>query len=77
MQAKAKSPAAAGSRRAWGLLGSVSRLQRLQVIAHLRGGLVAQLAVLLQRLVDDFFQLGRKFGFNSRAGTGVRLRIAS
>ena len=33
-------------------------LQPFQIGAHLRGALIAQLAVLLQRPVDDSFQLG-------------------
>ncbi len=39
-----------------------SRFSRLQIGAHFRGVLVAQLAVFLQRLVDDVFQLGRHIG---------------
>src|ERR1017187_1369816 len=35
-------------------------LQPLQIAAHLRGVLVAQIAVFLQCLGDDVFQLGRQ-----------------
>ena len=47
-------------------------LQPLQVGAHLRGVLVAQVAIFLQRLVDDVFQLGRKVGIQPHRGNRVR-----
>src|SRR5579872_1319095 len=35
-------------------------LQALQVGANISGALVAEIAIFLQRLVDDVFELGRK-----------------
>ena len=45
-------------------------LQPLQIGSHLRRTLVAQVAVLLQRLVDDVFQFGRHVGFSRTGATG-------
>ena len=40
-------------------------LQALEIGAHLRGVLIAQVAVFLQRLVDDPFQFGGNFGIQA------------
>ena len=39
--------------------------------------LIAQLAVLLEGLAYDLFQLGGRVEFSSRTGTGVLFRMAS
>ena len=40
---------------------SVSRFRRFKSAAHFRRALIAQVAVFLQRLVDNSVQLGREF----------------
>ena len=52
-------------------------LQPLQVGSHLRGMLIAQVAVFLQRLVDDVFQLRRNIGIQPNRRTAARFRMAS
>ena len=52
-------------------------LQPLQIGANICGVLVAQIAILLQRLVDDLFQFRRNFPVQLGGGTGSRFRIAS
>ena len=47
-------------------------LQALQVGANLRSVLVAQVAILLQALVDDALQLRGSSGFSRTGGTGAR-----
>ena len=49
-------------------------LQPLQVGSHVGGVLIAQIAVLLQRLVDDPFQFGGHIGIQPHGGTGARFR---
>ena len=51
-------------------------LQPLQIGAHVRGVLVTQVAVFLQRLVDDALQLDGRSGFSRTGGVGSRSRIA-
>jgi len=50
--------------------------QALQVGAHVRGVLVAQLAILIESLVNDVFQPGGRSGFSRVAETGSRSRIS-
>src|SRR5437667_1385600 len=68
-----------GGRRFLGNLRGTSRnhfprlrvpLQTFQVSAQFARGLVAQLAVLLQRLADDFFQLERDLGIQADGSGG-------
>ena len=51
--------------------GRISRfivpLQPLQIGSHFRSVLVAQIAILLESLVDDLFQLGRNVGIQRTA----------
>ena len=49
-------------------------LQPLQIRSHVRRALVAQVAVFLQRLVDDVFQLGRHIGIQPNRGSGDRIQ---
>ena len=51
-------------------------LEASEVGAHVGGALVAQVAVLLQRLADDSIQLGGRIGIEARAGRRARSRIA-
>ena len=51
-------------------------LQPLQVRAHFRGVLVAQVAVLLQSLVDDSFQLRAAVGIQPHRRTWAPSRMA-
>ena len=44
--------------------------QTLQVCAHVRGMLVAQVTVLFQRLADDLFQLEWEFWIQPQGGLG-------
>ena len=39
--------------------------------------LITQIAVLLQRTVDDVFELGGRSGFSRKAGSGVRFMMPS
>ena len=52
-------------------------LQPLQVGSHVGGVLIAQIAVFLQRLVDDVFQLRRQVGIQPNRGSGARFMMAS
>jgi hypothetical protein len=52
-------------------------LHPLQVRSHFRSVLVAQVAVFLQPLADDLFELRRQIGLRRTAGTGSRFRMAS
>ncbi len=45
--------------------------QPLQIGPHIRSVLVAHVPILLQRLVDDLFQLGRKVGIQPHCGNWV------
>ena len=49
-------------------------LQPLQVGAHVRGVLIAQVAVLLQRLGDDSFQFRRNIGIQPHRSHGSAIQ---
>ncbi len=49
-------------------------LQALQVRAKFGGGLVAQIAILLERLADNFFELRRNVGIQNRRGDGIAIQ---
>ena len=51
-------------------------LQTLQFRPHIRGVLVAQVAVFFQRSVDDAFQFGGRSGFRRTGAVGARCKIA-
>src|SRR5207249_7971749 len=49
-------------------------LQPLQISPHLRRALIAQVPILLQSLVDDVFQFGRKVGIEPDRGSGSAIQ---
>ena len=55
---------------------SVSRFRRFRSLAHLRGMLIAQLAVFFQRLVDDVFELCGNVGIQANRGRRPESRMA-